>query len=168
MRYMKCTDLVVAVTVGTALLVDDLADLPSHLVGGGVALLPGLGVAHLSGHLPLMGLGHLVALSLNMLLADGSSRVTSGGSLRGGLSLAVVLSSIAVTSSNNLGVMTNNSGAVVDLGVGLGALGGEGLLTLLDIGGVHHSLADGPGDLAGVLLRDLVALLLHVLLALGA
>merc|ERR1712227_649058 len=110
-----------------------------------------------------MGLGHLVTLSLNMLLADGARRVTSGGSL----SRAVVLSSIAVTSSNNLGVMTNNSGAVVNLGVGLGALGGEGVLTLLDIGGVNHSLADGPGDLAGVLLRNLVALLLHVLLALG-
>ena len=161
---MKCTDLVVAVAVGAALLVKALADLPGDLVGGGVALLPGLGVAHLSGHLPLMGLGHLVTLPLNMLLADGASRVTSGGSL----SLAVVLSSIAVTSSNNLGVMTNNSGAVVDLGVGLGALGGEGVLTLLDIGGVHHSLADGPGHLAGGLLRDLVALLLHVLLALGA
>lgn len=79
-----------------------------------------------------------------------------------------VMSSVAVTSGDNLRVVTNNGGAVVDLGVGLGALGGEGVLTLLDIGGVHNSLAHGPGDLAGVLLGDLVALLLHMLLALGA
>ena len=81
---MKCTELV----AGTALLVDDLADLPGHLVGGGVALLPGLGVAHRSGHLPLMGLGHLVTLPLNVLLADGAGGVTSGGSL--GVPLGVV------------------------------------------------------------------------------
>ena len=147
------------------LAIDMGADLPGDLVGGGVALLPGLGVAHLPGHLPLVGLGHLVALSLHMLLADGAGGVTSVTGLSRPLA---IVSSIAVTSGNNLGVVTNNSGAVVDLGVGLGALGGEGVLTLLDIGGVHNSLAHGPGDLAGVLLGDLVALLLHMLLALGA
>ena len=147
------------------LAIDMGADLPGDLVGGGVALLPGLGVAHLPGHLPLVGLGHLVALSLHMLLADGASGVTSVTGLSRPLA---IVSSIAVTSSNNLSVVTNNSGAVVDLGVGLGALGGEGVLALLDIGGVHNSLAHGPGDLAGVLLGDLVTLLLHMLLALGA
>jgi len=147
------------------LAVDMGADLPGDLVGGGVALLPGLGVAHLSGHLPLVGLGHLVALPLHVLLADGAGGVTSVTGLSGPLA---VVSSIAVTSGDNLGVVTNNGGAVVDLGVGLGALGGEGVLTLLDIGGVNNSLAHGPGDLAGVLLGDLVALLLHMLLALGA
>ena len=147
------------------LAIDMGADLPGDLVGGGVALLPGLGVAHLPGHLPLVGLGHLVALSLNMLLADGASGVTSVTGLSRPLA---IVTSIAVTSGNNLGVVTNNSGAVVDLGVGLGALGGEGVLALLNIGGVHNSLAHGPGDLAGVLLGDLVTLLLHMLLALGA
>ena len=147
------------------LAVDMGADLPGDPVGGGVALLPGLGVAHLSGHLPLVGLGHLVALPLHVLLADGAGGVTSVARLSGPLA---VVTSIAVTSGDNLGVMTNNGGAVVNLGVGLGALGGEGVLTLLDIGGVHNSLAHGPGDLAGVLLGDLVALLLHMLLALGA
>lgn len=145
--------------------IDMGADLPGDLVGGGVALLPGLGVAHLPGHLPLVGLGHLVALSLHMLLADGAGGVTSVTGLSRPLA---VVTSIAVTSGDNLGVVTNNSGAVVDLGVGLGALGGEGVLALLDIGGVHNSLAHGPGDLTGVLLGDLVALLLHMLLALGA
>ena len=165
MRYMKCTDLVVTVAVAVLSARDMGADLPGHLVGGGVTLLPGLGVAHLPGHLPLMGLGHLVTLPLHVLLADGAGGVTIGTGLSRPLA---VVTSIAVTSGDNLGVMTNNSGAVVHLGVGLGALGGEGVLALLDVGGVHHSLAHGPGHLAGVLLGDLVALLLHVLLALRA
>ena len=45
---------------------------------------------------------------------------------------------------------------------------GDDVLALLDVGGVHHSLAHGPGDLLGVVLGDLVALLLHVLVAFGA
>jgi len=73
-----------------------------------------------------------------------------------------------ITSLDNLGVMTNNGAAVVHLGVGLLALGGEGLLALLDVGRVNDSLTDGPGNLAGVLLGDLVALSVLLLLALGA
>merc|ERR1712221_41805 len=51
-----------------------------------------------------------------------------------------------MVSSNNsmaddLGVMTNNGRAVVDLLMGLCALGGEGLLTLFNIGCVNNSLA---------------------------
>merc|ERR550532_2229307 len=134
------------------------ADPPGHLVGGLVALLPGLGVTDRSGDLPLDVLGHLVALPLNVLLADG------GGSVASGLSLSLAVS---VTVSDHVGVVTNNSGAVVNLGVGLTALGGEGVLTLLNIGGVNNSLAHGPGDLALVLLGHLVALPLHMLLALG-
>ena len=65
-------------------------------------------------------------------------------------------------------VMTHHGAAVVHLGVGLLALSGEGLLALLNVGGVHNGLAHGPGHLAGVLLGDLVTLLLHMLLALGA
>ena len=39
---------------------------------------------------------------------------------------------------------------------------------LLDVGRVHDGLAHGPGHLALVLLGDLVALLHHMLLAMGA
>merc|ERR550532_748698 len=133
------------------------ADPPGHLVGGLVALLPGLGVTDRSGDLPLDVLGHLVALPLHVLLADGGRSVASG------LSRPLAVS---VTVSDHVGVVTNNSGAVVDLGVGLAALGGEGVLTLLNIGGVNNSLAHGPGDLALVLLGHLVTLPLHMLLAL--
>ena len=73
-----------------------------------------------------------------------------------------------MTMRDDVAVMTDNSGAVVDLLVGLVALLGDDVLALLDVGGVHDSLAHGPGDLTGVLLGDLVALLLHMLLALGA
>ena len=73
-----------------------------------------------------------------------------------------------MTSVDNLGVMTHNSRAVVNLLGDLLAVLSDDVLALLNVGGVHHSLADGPGHLAGVLLRDLVALLLHVLLTLGA
>ena len=73
-----------------------------------------------------------------------------------------------VTSLDNLGVMAHHGAAVMHLGVGLLALGGEGLLALLNVGGVHDGLAHGPGHLALVLLGDLVALSVHLLLALGA
>ena len=73
-----------------------------------------------------------------------------------------------VTSLDNLGVMTHHGAAVMHLGVGLLTLGGEGLLALLNVGGVHDGLAHGPGHLALVLLGDLVALSVHLLLALGA
>ena len=75
---------------------------------------------------------------------------------------------VAMTSVDDLGVMTHNSGAVVDLGVALLALCDKLLYALLDVGRVHDGLAHGPGHLALVLLGHLVALLLHVLLAVGA
>ena len=73
-----------------------------------------------------------------------------------------------VTSLDNLGVMTHHRAAVMHLGVGLLALGGEGLLALLDVCGINDGLTDGPGNLAGVLLGNLVALSVLLLLALGA
>ena len=72
---------------------------------------------------------------------------------------------VAMTSMDDLGIMTHNGGAVVDLGVALLALGDKLLHALLDVGGVHDGLAHGPGHLALVLLGDLVTLLLHMLLA---
>ena len=73
-----------------------------------------------------------------------------------------------MTMRDDVAVMTDNSGAVVDLLVGLVALLGDDVLALLDVGGVHDSLAHGPGHLTRVLLRHLVALLLHILVALGS
>ena len=73
-----------------------------------------------------------------------------------------------ITSLDNLGVVTNNSAAVVHLGVGLLALSGEGLLALLNVGGVHNGLAYGPRHLTLVLLWDLVTLSVLLLVTLRA
>ena len=73
-----------------------------------------------------------------------------------------------MTMADDLSIMTHHGGAVVHLGVALLALGDELLHALLDVGRVHNGLAHGPGHLALVLLGDLVALLLHMLLAVGA
>ena len=75
---------------------------------------------------------------------------------------------MSVTSMDDLGVVTNNGGAVVNLLGDLLTMLGDDVLALLNVGGVHHGLAHGPGDLLGIVLGDLVALLLHVLVALGA
>ena len=75
---------------------------------------------------------------------------------------------MSMTTMDNLGVMAHNRGAVVNLLGDLLAVLGDDVLALFDVGGVHHSLAHGPGDLLGVVLGDLVALLLHVLVTLGA
>merc|ERR1719317_997498 len=56
--------------------------------------------------------GHLAALSVNLLLALGAARVSSMSSLS--LSFNIPLS-ISMTMGDDLGVMTNNSGAVADL-----------------------------------------------------
>ena len=136
------------------------ADLSGNLVSNWVALLSWNLDTDWSGNLSLMLLRHLVALSLNMLLTLWSSAVTRW--ISGSLAIVTSIGAMA----DHLGIMTNNSGAVVDLGLGLCALSGEGLLTLLDVGGVNNSLAHWSGNLSGVLLWNLVALLLNMLLAL--
>ena len=117
--------------------------------------------ADLTRHLPGHLLRHLLTLPVHLLVTLG----TTGVSSISGLSLSFPLA--VVTSLDNLGVMTNNSAAVVHLGVGLLALSGEGLLALLDVGGVHNGLAHGPGHLTLVLLGDLVALSVLLLVTLG-
>ena len=158
---MTVVPMVTVVSLGG---VDMVTDLPGDLVGDLVAHRVGDLVAHGPGHLALVVLGDLVALLLHVLLADGARTVASIARLC--LSLAILGTRVAAV--DNLRVMTHNSRAVVHLGVGLSALGGEGLLALLDVGCVHHSLAHGSGHLALVLLRHLVALLLHMLLAVGS
>ena len=112
----------------------------------------------------------LVTLLLHILVTLRTTGIALNTGLRSGLrsGLGGGFSLAVVTSVDNLGVMADNSGAVVNLLVRLLAVLGHDVLALLDVGGVHHSLAHGPGHLAGVLLGDLVTLLLHVLLALRA
>ena len=114
--------------------------------------------------LPLVLDWLLVALFVG--LAEALEVVVMGLVSIARLSLPLVVS-MSVTSMDDLGVMTHNGGAVVDLGVALLALGDKLLHALLNVGCVHDGLAHGPGHLALMLLGDLVALLLHVLLAVG-
>ena len=67
---------------------------------------------------------------------------------------------------NYLRFMTNNRRAMMSLVVSSVALGGEGFLTLLDVGCVNNCFADWAGNLAGVLDRLLVALSVLLVLAL--
>ena len=125
------------------------------------------GLTHGPGHLALVLLGDLVALSVHLLLALRAARVSSIT----GLSLGLPLS-ISMTMGDDLGVMTNNSGAVADLlGDGVAMLSHD-VLALLDVGGVHDGVVDLVANLSGhlalVLLGDLVALSVNLLLALGA
>ena len=76
-----------------------------------------------------------------------------------------VLVLMSVSAVDDLGVMADHRGAAVDLLVCLLAVLGHDVLALLDVGRVHDGLAHGPGHLALMLLGHLVALLLHVLLA---
>ena len=73
------------------------------------------------------------------------------------ISLSLAVTSLAVASivTNDLGVMTNNVRALVDLGVNLLAVLGDNLLALLGVGGV---------DLHVILLMTLLPLLLDGLL----
>ena len=103
----------------------------AHLVGD----LDGDLLAHGPGDLPGVLVGHLVALPVHLLLAPGAAGVTSMTSLSLGLPLA-----IAVTMRDNLGVMTNNSRAVVNLLGDLLAVLSHDVLALLGVGGVHDGV----------------------------
>ena len=103
----------------------------AHLVGD----LDGDLLAHGPGDLPGVLVGHLVALPVHLLLALGAAGVASVS----GLSLGVPLA-VTVTVGDNLGVVTNNSGAVVNLlGHGVAVLGDD-VLALLGVGGVHDGV----------------------------
>merc|ERR1712194_688179 len=69
---------------------------------------------------------------------------------------------------NHLGIMTNNMSAVVNLLMSLLTVSGDDVLALLNVGGVHNGLAYLLGDLAGVLLGMLVALLGFIVMAFGS
>ena len=65
----------------------------------------------------------------------------------------------------NLGVMTNNMGAVVNLLMCFLTVSGDDFLAFLNVGGVNNLLADLFGDLARVFLGVLFALLVLLVLA---
>ena len=89
-------------------------------------------VANLSGDLSGVLVGNLVALLLDILLAVRSRGVASVSWL--GLSLAIT---IRTSMADNLGVVTDNLGTLVHLGVGLTAVLCHDILALLGVGGVH-------------------------------
>jgi len=119
------------------------------------------GLALLSWDLSLILLGNLVALVINMVLAVGSRRVTLVTSFSISLSI-----STGVTSMNLLRIMTNNLGAVVNLGVLFLTVSGDNLLTLFNVGGVNNDVIFLMTLLAVLLFWSLVALLLYILVAL--
>ena len=75
---------------------------------------------------------------------------------------------VSISSLDDLRVMSNNLGGVMDLGVALLALSDQLLHTLLNVGGVHNGLAHRSGHLGLMLLGNLVALVLNMVLALGS
>ena len=89
-------------------------------------------------HLPLVLDGPLVALLVG--LAEALEVVVGGVSVSGfSLGLGVPLG-VSVTSVNELRVVTNNSGAMVNLLADLAAVLGHDVGALLDVGGVHHKV----------------------------
>merc|ERR1712243_154921 len=119
------------------------------------------GLALLSWDLSLILLGNLVALVINMVLAVGSRRVTLVTSFSISLSI-----STGVTSMNLLRIMTNNLGAVVNLGVLFLTMSGDNLFTLFNVGGVDNDVIFLMTLLAVLLFWSLVALLLYIIVAL--
>ena len=114
---------------------------------------------HLAWDLPRALDWLLVTLSVLLSMTIGSCLVTMFRLRHLGLTLLPSMFSVSI--------LTNNSGSMVDLGVGGVAMGGEGFLTLFYIGCVNNGFADCAGDLALIVDRSLVALSVLVILALG-
>ena len=66
---------------------------------------------------------------------------------------------------NNMGVMTNNLGAMVSLNMSLMTLLMDNILALLNVGGINNGLALLSWNLSLMLLRNLVTLVFHMVLA---
>jgi len=147
-----------------------ITDLSGHLDLDGMALLSWHRDTDLSGHLVGALDRLLVALSVLLGVALGSAGVSVAGlslSLSLPLAVAGVSDGMADGVSDDLGVVSDDSRAVVHLGGGGVTVGGESLLAFLDVGGVDDGLADGSGHLAGVLDWLLVTLSVLLVVALG-
>ena len=64
---------------------------------------------------------------------------------------------------DDLRVMANNIGAVVDLLADMLTVLRHNVLALLNVGGVHYGLAHRPGNLLGLVLWHTLTLLLYIL-----
>merc|ERR1719414_2326944 len=143
--------------------IEAVVDLLVRLVALGDHLLHALlnvggvhdGLAHGSGDLGLVLLGHLVTLVLHVILTLRSRGVSS-------ISWLSISISLVVSTLHHLGVVANNSAAVVHLLAHLLAVLGHDLLTVLDVGGVDLDVVLGvallPLLLDGLLLALLVRL----------
>jgi len=142
------------------------ADLSGYLDLNRVALFPCYGDTDLSGNLVGALDRLLVALSVLLGMALGSTGVSVSWFSFGVCFTLLVPSMSTMTVSNNLGVVTNNSRAVVDLGGSSVALSGEGFFTLLNVGSINNGFADRAGNLALILDWLLVALSVLLVMAL--
>jgi len=66
---------------------------------------------------------------------------------------------------NNMGIMTNNLGTMVSLNMSLVTLLMDDILALLNVGGINNGLALLSWNLSLMLLRNLVTLVFHMVLA---
>jgi len=147
-----------------------VTDLSGDLNLNWVALLPWNWDTDLSGDLVRVLDRLLVALSVLFGMAFGSAGVSISWFSFGvcfwlsiSFTLLVSMSTNSTMSmSNNLRVMANNSRAMVNLSVSSVALGGEGFLTLLNVGGVNNGFANRTGNLTFIL--DWLLMALPVLL----
>merc|ERR1712212_1474479 len=119
-----------------------------------------LGVADRPGHLARVLDGSLLALPFGSGMALGAAGVAvrSIGSISIGISfpLSITITSMAsMTSSNDLAVVSNNSGVGLNSLAHLVALLSDDILAVLDVGGVHNHVillvTNLPGHLSGVL-----------------
>jgi len=142
-----------------------------------------LGVADRPGHLARVLDGSLLALPFGSGMALGAAGVAvrSIGSIGIGISfglgislpLSITVASMAsMTSSDDLAVVSNNSGVGLNALAHLVALLSDDILAVLDVGGVHNHVillvTNLPGHLSGVLNRPLLALPFGPGMALGS
>merc|ERR1712055_1188642 len=142
-----------------------------------------LSVADSPGHLTRVLDRSLLALPFGSGMALGAAGVavrsirsiSIGISFGLGISLplSITITSIAsMTSSNDLAVVSNNSGVGLNTLAHLVALLSDNILAVLDVGGVHNHVillvTNLPGHLSGVLNRPLLALPFGPGMALGS
>merc|ERR1711982_190176 len=108
--------------------------------------------------------GVLVALLVLLVFTVRSGRVSMASSS----SITLVVSTVAVTrmvNTNNLRVMANNMGAVVNLLVFLLTMSSDNIFTFFNIGDIHNNIILYMALIMLRLLGDLVALVVLLVMA---